>query len=355
MLELCTRLGDIPHLIDARRGLFACYYARGALVQAREQGEHLVELGARTGDTDSRMLGHWMLGCMTFWQGEFATARTALEASYALYDPQHQRTNPLALQIDPGVNALLHLSWTLWILGYPDQALEMSERAVAAARRLAQPFALAMTLFWAGSTQAACGEHLAARMSVDELTALTAEHGLGYLGSCARVLAAQDLIARDRSREGLTQIDQAFAEFKAQEAGLGRPWAIAIAAEAHLRLGQPQAGLATLAMGFEAATSRGERHWEAELWRVKGELLLRLEPPDAADAEACFRTAIDLARRQAARSLELRATSSLAQLLARQGQRESARALLTAICTWFTEGAATADVREANRLLAAMA
>lgn len=353
-LGLCQRIGDIPRLIEARRGLFACYYARGALPLAREQGQHLAELGGRTGDTASRMLGHWMLGCVTFWQGEFATARSELETAFSLYDPEAQRTNTLALQIDPAVNALLHLSWTLWLLGYPEQALRTSEKAVKTARGLSQPFALAMALFWAGSTEACCGRQRSARRLLDELTAVTAEHGLGYLGSCARVLEGQYLIAHDRCAEGLQQIGSAFSEFKAQEAGVGLPWAISISATAYARLGQPNEGLAALASAFQAAVLNGERHWEAELWRLKGELLLLQKAADVSEAESCFRAAIDLAQRQAAKSLELRAATSLARLLASQGNTEPARRRLRQICDWFSEGSDTADLRNARRALDAM-
>jgi hypothetical protein len=112
-LELGEKLGDTRGLIDVRRGLFSCYYARGALPLARDQAQRVAEAGQRMNDSSSRMLGHWMLGCVTFWQGEFVTARRELEEAYALYDPNEQRSKTLALQIDPGVNALCHLGWAL--------------------------------------------------------------------------------------------------------------------------------------------------------------------------------------------------------------------------------------------------
>jgi class 3 adenylate cyclase len=127
-LELSERLDDIPRLIDVRRGLFSYYYARGALALAREQG-YVATLGQRMNDRGSQMLGYWMLGCMAFWQGDYATARQELEDAVALYDPNEQKSKTLALQIDPGVNALRHLSWVLWVLGYPDRAIQTSDRA----------------------------------------------------------------------------------------------------------------------------------------------------------------------------------------------------------------------------------
>jgi class 3 adenylate cyclase/tetratricopeptide (TPR) repeat protein len=350
-LELSERLDDIPRLMDVRRGLFSYYYARGALALAREQGQHVATLGQRMNDRSSQMLGYWMLGCMASWQGEFATARRELEDAVALYDPNEQKSKTLALQIDPGVNALCHLSWVLWILGFPDRAIATSDRAIRTARELAQPFALAMALFFAGVTRACCGHHAPGSRLLDELLALTGEHGLAYLGSCARVLKGQELIARDQCVAGLEQVDRAFAEFRAQEAGLGLPWAMSISASGYARLGRVEEGLAAVTAAFEAMGRNGERHWEAELWRLKGELLLVRPGQDGSEAEACFRRAVDVARGQTARSLELRATTSLARLLDREGKTAPARQMLAEICGWFTEGFDTTDIRDARNVL----
>ena len=323
--ELCEQLEDIRGLIDARRGLFSCYYARGALASAREQGQEVASSGQKLNDSSSQMLGHWMSGCIMFWQGEFATARRELEQAYLLYDPNEQRGKTLALQIDPGVNALCHLSWSLWILGYPEQAVQTSDRAIRIARQLSQPFALSMALFFACATRACCGQDDSVRQQLDELKALASEHGLQYLGSCARVLEAQALIAQDQCAASLELIDRAFAEFRAQEAAVGLPWAMSILAAAYTRLGRAKEGLATLSEAFSIVGRNGEHHWEAELWHLKGELMLLPAVRDEAEAEACFRSAIDLARRQAARSLELRATMSLSAQLSSQGKAEPAR------------------------------
>lgn len=354
-LELGEKLGSSPQLLDVRRGLFSCYYARGALAAAQEQGQHVAALGQRLGDRSSQMLGLWMLGCMASWQGHFVQARHELEQAVALYDPGEQKAKTLASQIDPGVNALCHLSWVLWVLGFPHQALKTSDAAVRNARALAQPFALAMTLFFACETRACCGEHASAGPLLDELLALTTEHGLGYLGSCARMLKGQALIARDDCVAGLEQVDLALAEFEAQEGGLGFPWCMAIAAAGHARLGRTEEGLQAVAAGFQAMARNGERHWEAELWRLKGELLLSApqatQSAQGDDGENCLRRAIDVAQHQGARSLELRATTGLAQLLARRHERATARTVLAAALGTFTEGAGTADLLDATSLL----
>jgi tetratricopeptide (TPR) repeat protein len=297
------------------------------------------------------MLGYWMLGVIASWQGDFERARRELERAVALYDPNEQKAKTLASQIDPGVNALCHLSWVLWTLGWPDRAIRTSDEAVRTARKLAQPFALAMTLFFACETRACCGQHASASVLLDELLALTAEHGFGYLASCARILKGQELIARDDCAAGLVQVERALSEFAAQEGGLGLPWSMSISAWGYARLGRVDEGLAALARGFEAMPRNDERHWEAELWRLKGELLLLRPEPDSGAARACFHHAIEVARRQAALSLELRAATSLARLLDRQGDSAFARTMLAQLVSRFTEGAGSADLVAATEVL----
>jgi tetratricopeptide (TPR) repeat protein len=348
-LELGCDLGDPVRTVDARRGLFSCYYARGALALAREQGREVAALGERLNATGPRMLGHWMIGCMAFWQGDFRGAREELEQAYSLYDPNVLRANTLALQIDPGVHALLHLTWTKWILGYPDQAIATSDQAVETARSLAQPFALAMALFWACCTRTCCGDQLELRRQLDELQHVSAAHKLAYFVSCARVLEAQYLISQGDCAGAFQQIGLAFSEFQSQEAGLGFPWATSVAAVGYLRLRKADQGLLAVGKAFDAVARHGERHWEAELWRLKGELL-SLQSQDA-QAELCLARASHVARDQSAKSLELRAANSLARLYARRGEPDRARAALEPVYAWFREGFDTADLIAARETL----
>jgi len=150
---------------------------------------------------------------------------------------------------------------------------------------------------------------------------------------------------------GLEQIERASSEFAAQEGGLGVPWSMSIAAWGCARLGRIDEGLAALARGFEAMPRNDERQWEAELWRLKGELLLRRAEPDSGEAQACLQRAIDVARRQAALSLELRAATSLARLFERQGDAALARTMLAQLLARFTEGAGSADLVAATEVL----
>jgi len=308
-LELSEQLGDIATQVDVRRGLFSWHYARGELGLARAQGQRVADIGEGTGDRSACMLGHWMLGAMSMWQGEFADARHELELAISLYHPEEHRLKTLAVQIDPRVNAMAHLSWVCWIGGDSDGAVEAGVRAVDAARSVAQPYALTMALFFACAVRACRGEHDRAEPLLQELLALAGEHGLSFLRACAGVLRGDASIAAHRYEDGLVEIERALSEFDALHAGLGRPWALAIAAAGCMRLGRRDDGLQKIAAAFAAIERHGERHWEAEVWRVKGELLW-----PGAEARACLQRAAEVAARQSAGALRARALASLATL-----------------------------------------
>ena len=319
-LELCDRLDDGARRVEVRRGLFSFYYSRGDLDRAEQQGREIVAQ-ARGGERGIRMMGSWMVGCMAFWRGRFEPARQALDQALALYDRDEQIARTLALQIDPAVNTLSHLCWTQWILGEPAAAVATGEQAVRTARELDQPYALAMALFFCSVTHGCCGHFAEAATLQDELGRLTAAHGLAYLGSCAKVLQGQALIAEHRCVEGIAQVREALDEFEAQDAALGVPWSMSILASGYAELGEVGQGLAVVERAFEAMRRHDERHWEAEVWRWQGELLAKRSPLDLAQARASLRRAVEVARAQSAGSLEARAAASLARLAAGEGSR----------------------------------
>jgi class 3 adenylate cyclase/tetratricopeptide (TPR) repeat protein len=350
--ELAAEVGDAAQTVVALRGLFGCYYARGELTRALAQGKAVKAVSQRSGSRGDLTVGHMEVGSILFWRGELDAARRELEAAILLYDPAEQRARLLSTQIDPGANARYHLSWTLWTLGFPDQALASVDRAVEAGREIAQPLTLAMALFWRAVVELSRGEIAAAAADVAELRAVTSEFHILYLGATTTVLEGALLIEQDQVQAGIARIEQAFAEFKDQRAGLGRPWTLALVADGCLRGGMIAEGLATVEAAFAAVSAHGEAHWEAELHRLKGELLLAQASFDPCEAQACMREALAVARRQGARALELRAASSLTRMLQSGGDAQAGRALLGEVLAGFREGFATRDVMEAQRLAA---
>jgi class 3 adenylate cyclase/tetratricopeptide (TPR) repeat protein len=353
--RLCKELGPAAtrQHIDAIRGLYASLYARGALAKARSLAESAVLLAAEH-DPGSLVVGHYMLGAMMFWQGEFVHARTELEKGLAVYDPNAIHPQSLSAQIDPGAFLVIHLAWTRWILGYPDQARSAAEQSVAWARRLRQPFTLGMALFWAASTHVSCGDLEKSTAIINELAELSAEHSLAYLGVCAIVLESHVDVARGEFARGLANLQRALAGLQSQGAGLGQSFALAAAITALTRLGQYAQASACLERAFQAVTERGERFWEAELHRLKGELL---EAQGAAPelVEGCLQQAMAVAAAQRAKSFELRAAISLAAFWRDRGELARAEGLLSRVYAWFDEGSDTADLMSARAQLHAIA
>jgi len=348
--ELAAEVGDAAQTVVALRGLFGCYYARGELKRALAQGEAVKAVAQRSGSRGDLAVGHMEVGSILFWRGELDAARRELEAALSLYDPAEQRAKLLSTQIDPGANARYHLSWTLWTQGLPDQALASVDRAVEAGREIAQPLTLAMALFWRAVVKLCRGEIAGTAADVAELRAVTTEFHILYLGATTTVLEGALLIEQDQVQAGLARIERAFAEFQRQKAGLGRPWTFALVANGCLRAGMIDQGLASIEAAFEAARAHGEAHWEAELHRLKGELLFARPAADPCEAQACVRAALALASRQGACSLELRAASSLCRMLQAGDEAQAAHARLADVLAGFSEGFTTRDVVEARRL-----
>jgi len=288
-------------------------------------------------------------GSISFWRGDLAAARRDLEDALASYEPAEHRAKLTTLQIDPGTNARYHLGWTLWTLGFADQAISATQHAVEAARDIGQPLTLAMALFWNAAVALCAGDLDSAEAATAELRAVTTEFHIRYFRATVTVLEGALLIERDQVEAGMTLLRQSFAEFQPQKAGLGRPWTMAWIAEGCLRGGATGEGIRTIGIAFAVIESRGEAHWEAELYRIKGDLLIARGELEA--AETNLRTALGVAQRQGALALELRAAMSLSRMLRARGQVEEARGLLGEVYSRFSEGFGTRDLIRAARLL----
>ncbi len=319
--------------------------------------------------------------------GEFASAREHFEKAISLYDPERHR--PLAFRYggaDAGVRCLSYAAWTLWQLGYPDQALKRASEALALAQALSHPFSLAWAKVFVDVLRQLRGEVRAAQETAEGLSALSAEHGLTDFLAFATILHGWTMVEQDRNEEGIAKIQEGLAATRATGAELCRPYFLCLLAEACMDTGHLDDALSALTEALAAADENDNRFYEAETHRLKGELLLKRDaeengnltgegtrgaqkgrrPPhekshvqtahrnaesNATQAQSCFVRAIEVAQKQCAKSLELRATMSLARLLAKRGRRDEARAMLYDIYSWFTEGFDTADLKDARALL----
>jgi predicted ATPase len=246
------------------------------------------------------------------------------------------------------------MALALWVLGYADQAQQRSREALARARQ-AEHLPSLEYVEDAAVQLAQCRRDVAAiRTHADAVMALTAR-GFGFRGERMRLFQGWVLAIEGDAVEGLAQIRQGLAVTQGVGPELLRSHWLSFLAEAYGRAGQPEAGLQVLAEALALVAATEVRWWEAELCRLKGELLLQLPIPDVQQAAACFRQALEVAQGQQAKALELRAALSLSRLWQRQGKRTKTHALLTEVYGWFTEGFETPDLQEARALLEVLA
>jgi predicted ATPase len=283
--------------------------------------------------------------------GEFVPARAHLEQALAgsATDLDHVLTSHFGGSAR--VNALGFLSWILWLLGYPDQALTRSHEMLHYAQELQHAFSLARALNNVMVLHKLREETEAAQEWAETALAIVTKHGfVNYLGFTT-FTRGWALAAQGQHEQGIDQMRQGLAARQAMGARLVEAEYLARLGEVYGRIGQVNEGLRLLAEALLLADTTGERWYEAELHRIKGKLLLQQAVPDTLQAEACFQQALAVARRQQARSWELRAAMSLSRLWQQQGKRAEARELLAPIYRWFTEGFDTPDLQEAKTLL----
>ena len=350
--ELCERAGDPPELFPALWGLWVMHAVRGEFRTAYELAEQLLRRAQKAHDPALLLYAHFALGNTSFWMGEFVPAREHLEMASSLYDPERHR--PLAFRyggFDAGIACLSYAAWTLWTLGYPDQALKRGNEALALAQALSHPLSLALAEIWVGALRQSRGEARATQETAESAMALSAEHGLTDYLARATTLRGWAMTEQRHNEEGIALIQEGLAASRATGSELYRPYFLCLLAEACTQTGRLDEGLSALTEALAAANEHEDRHYEPEAHRLKGELLLKQNDSNTEEAQNCFQRAVEIARKQSAKSFELRATMSLVRLLAKQGRRDEARTMLAEIYGWFTEGFDTADLIDAKALL----
>jgi predicted ATPase len=348
--ELCGRLGDPPEIFPALSGLAATHMVRGEMRAAKEMGDHLLRLAQKTSDPDPLLWAHSHVANVSFHRGELLTAREHHEAAMALYDRDREATRGYT-GIDVGVVNLSYGSWILWHLGYPDQALKTSQAARALAEALTHPDSIAFALGYQCNLRYLRGEVAVVKELAERQIALCTEYGLATFLAGANIYAAWAMATQGRGTEGVERLQQSIAKQRVSGFGMLYPTNLATLAQACLAANEFDEGVSALLRAQAIAEDHEEYCSFAEVYRLRGELLLKQGTSHVAEAPSCFERAIAVARGQSAKSFELRATMSLARLLASQGRRAEAHAMLAEIYNWFTEGFDTADLRDAKALL----
>jgi class 3 adenylate cyclase/predicted ATPase len=369
-LELSQHTSEPSQLFPVLQGLWNFYEVRGALQTARELGLQLLNLAQNQHDSSLSLIAHGTLGDTLLWLGEFAAARVHAEQGSALYNlKQHRSLAFVYGGHDLGVSSLLWTALALWHLGYPDQARTRARAALTLAQELSHPYSLAHALSFAALLHQFCGQRQTVQEQIETAIVLSREQEFTLFLAMEMILHGWGLLEEGpRREEGLARMRQGLASWQATGAELLRPYYLALQAEAYGQSGLPDEGLGRIAEALAAVDKSAERWWEAELYRLKGQLALQsqVQSPKSkvpsiqhltpntqaeAEAEACFHKAIVIARQQGTKALELRAVMSLSRLWHSQGKRIAAQQMLAAVYGWFTEGFDTTDLQQAKTLL----
>ena len=349
--ELCRELGDTRRLFPALFGQAAVHWQRAEVVAMQEVARELLRSAEEQGDAAAEVVGHRLLGNSSFQLGRLAESRAHSEAGITLHDATRDLNSRFVYALDSRVICLHWLSHALLTLGYPSQARARSGEAIAAARPLAHPNTMSQALVSDCTLHQLLRDRREAQEQAVALIALATEHGFPLWLTVGVVVRGWALADGGRVEEGIAVMRRGLADYRATGAETWSPYFLGLLAEAHGRGGQAAAGLRLAADALDRVERTGVRWIEAELHRLRGELLLTVPEADQPEVETCFVRALTVAREQGARLWELRAATSLARLWRDQGRRAEAHDLLAPIHDWFTEGFDTPDLQDAKALL----
>ncbi|MGO9059463.1 MAG: adenylate/guanylate cyclase domain-containing protein [Candidatus Binataceae bacterium] len=346
--ELCQRVGESPAIIGVLFALWSLSLARARLDEAMPLATQLIKLAAPLDDPFAVGGAHAAMGVTSMWLGKFRSAREHLEQTVAIFDPDLARYLPM--QNASVIPTRCQLAWTLWMLGYPDQASRTMSRALALADQLKRPFNTAFALQYAVALEDFQRDHRLIKPKIESLIEISRENGFTACIDSANLSLGRALVFKGNHEGGIAMMLDALAGMREHGNGSAETFSLPLMADSFLRSNQIDQGLEVIKKAFASFDATGARIQEAEAHRLKGELLL-LRPGAEADAADSFRRAVEIARQQQAKSWELRATTSLARLLRKQGKSDEARKMLAEIYNWFTEGFEFADLKDAEALL----
>ncbi len=325
--QLCAEQGQSPHLFPVLWGLWNFYEVKGQVDTALQLAQQMLELAEESKETALLLEANYALGDTLFWAGDFERSLQHLERALELYDrPKHHSLAFVYGGYDPAVASLAFAAWDLWMLGYPEQAVARSNKSLALANALHHPFSQSIALSFAAMLHHARHDPAATREYAEQTVALCTEHGIAIFLEMGKIMLGWANNQEKEGGEGIELIREAIADWRASGAELVIPQFQQALAAALARCGSYEEALAAIDEALSVISSTGDRSFEADCWRWKGELLWRsMEGTDSnhRDAEACLHKAIAIARQQKAVSLELRAHTRLSPLARAKGRGRS--------------------------------
>jgi predicted ATPase len=354
--ELCRRIGDVRQQFGIMLVNWEWHVVRGDLRACVAQAADGMALAERSNDPGMLMEALFMPGVTTFYRGQFDGARTHFENALAAYDDR-ERTKFWTAYTghDAGVTHRCYLALTLWHLGYPDRAYKLARDARELAGTIGHPYSLEHAIDFAAYLSHYCRLGAEVQARGEEEMAVATEQGFPFWHALGTLHKGAGMLLQGQREESLALLLKGFAAFRATGAEIRVPSYLGMLGDAYAQLARFEDAHRVLDEALAVAEKNDSRNYEAELHRLRGELLLAESPDRLSDAEACFRQAIETARRQQSKGWELRATISLARLWQRQGRRGDAGAALAAVYGTYAEGFTTPDLVEAKGLLESIA
>jgi predicted ATPase len=345
-----TSVGTPVHLF-LLFGLWVSNFTGGVIAAALEHAGNFLSSAQSQPSSGPLLIGHCILALSLMRSGDYPAALAHIETAVSLHGRDEHRDSAFRYGQDIGVVAFVFLASALWHRGYPDQSARAADRALAYSRQLDHAHTLAQVFYFAGMAAVFARDVDTVCACSNDCVALASEHGFAHWAASGRILQGWAGAQRGGATTGIARIRDGMAADEATGTRSGIPFYLTLLAEALALAGKIDEGLAALDDALAKAAASGERGWDAEIHRLRGELTTRLPHPDPAKAEDAFRTALVIAREQGTRGYELRAATSLAWLWGEHGRRGEARDLLAPVYAWFTEGFDTADLKDAKRLL----
>ena len=353
--ELGEPLDDPLLQFSVLRGLWRAAYVAFDGDLMRELAAEFLALAERQGATEPLVIAHHLMGMTLGLTGSIAEARARFDQALALYDPAENRALATRFGPDSRVTTLSFRAWVLWLLGFPEAARADIDNAVKEAREIGQAATLMLALAIPNYTHILCGDCVAVNAFADELITLAAEKRALLRKAEAIFQQGCALALAGRTADAVETMASGVRAWRSTGATCWTPLHMLFLADAHARLGQFDDARRCIGEAMAASEASKESWCDADIHRLAGDIVLLSGDPDAAKAEAYFERALAIARKQQAKSFELRAAMSLARLWRDHGRRTEAHDLLAPVYGWFTEGFGTLDLMEAKALLAELA
>jgi class 3 adenylate cyclase/predicted ATPase len=351
---LCQKVQNSPHMFPALWGYGRVLIHRVEYQVARELGEQLVALAERSQEPARLLEAHFALGAPLLWMGKLDVSLRHMETARSFYETRQHRSLMLRSGHDHEVGCLTYEARALWFLGYPNQALTRVYEALDRARNLSHPFSMVRALCLVTFLHQYRQEMEQVRERGEELITIARAQDFAMWVVVARIMLGWTL-ALEGQENGIAEIQQGLKDYLAMGSQNGYSYHLSLLTEAYIQVEKPEEGLTVLQEALSFVEKTGERVHEADLYRLKGQLLLQQSMDNHTEAASCFHQAIAIAQSQSAKSWELRAATSLAKLWQSHDKRKEAYDLLAPVYGWFTEGFDTADLQDAKALLDALA